>query len=50
MASDLNIQIHTFDHLIRPLRYQNEVTLSIDERAAEGKAERLPDLGGKVAP
>lgn len=37
-------QYASFRQALWDLGYQNEVTLRIEERAAEGKAERLPDL------
>ena len=37
-------QYATFRQALWDLGYQNEVTLHIEERAAEGKAERLPNL------
>jgi putative ABC transport system substrate-binding protein len=37
-------QYASFRQALSDLGYQNEVTLSIEERAADGKAERLPNL------
>jgi putative tryptophan/tyrosine transport system substrate-binding protein len=37
-------QYASFRQALRDLGYQNDVTLSIEERAAEGKAERLSNL------
>ena len=41
-------QYASFRHALWDLGYQNEVTLSIEERAAEGKAERLSTLAAEL--